>query len=150
MSSRNDSRNEKAIKRGLDWLSRRRDEILRRGMIELLQEAAEYSIHLHDSSHFGHRTTRDTHGWALVKNGKIEYMQVNDGNHGEGDASEQLRDAAGKVKPTGYVGIVLASFSATREDGRPIIFEIEYEVDVMNATIGEIKRNFHKFFKPVK
>ena len=145
-----DRQNEKAVKRGLNWLTDRRDAILRRGMVELLEEAASFAMHLHDQTHFGHRIVADSHGWALVKDGKVELLQVNDGNHGEGNATRQLREAASKVPSNGYVGIVLASMTAARENGRPIIFELEFEMDVMNITIDEIKSNFYDYFKPIR
>lgn len=141
--------NEKAIERGLKWLSSAKDKIIERGMLELLPKATEYAISLHDHSHYGHRVTEDSHGWALVKDGRIVKMGVNDGRHGEGYAHKQLRDVAQSIATPGYVGIVLASMTAKRDDGRPIIFEIEYEMDILSMTADEIIDNFQTYFKPI-
>jgi len=149
MRNRYEKSNEKAIKRGLNWLSATKDVIIRRGMVELLQEASAYAIELHDAMHFGHRIAEDSHGWALVKDGSIVMMQVNAGNHGEGHAREQMRDVADSINNKGYVGIILASMTANREDGRPIIFAIDFEMDVLNITADAIRANFYKFFRPI-
>ena len=146
---RYDKQNEKAVKRGLKWLTARRDTILMRGMCDLLRVSSAFALTLHDQTHFGHRIAADSHGWALVKDGRVEFLEVNEGSHGRGTASQQLREAASKVPNKGYVGIILASMDAVRENGRPIIFELEFEMDVMNITIDEIKSNFYEYFKPL-
>lgn len=149
MRNRNERRNEKAIKHGLDWLTRAKDAVIERGMLRLLPEATAYALSLHDETHFGHKSTEDSHGWALVKDGGIVQMGVNEGRHGHGDAHEQLRRVAQSIATPGYVGIVLASMNAAREDGRPIIFEIEYEIGVLSFTSDEIQDYFQTYFKPI-
>lgn len=146
---RYDRQNERAVKNGLDWLIKTEDLIARRGMIELLQEASAYAMQLHDATHYGHRISEDSHGWALVKNGTIVMMQVNAGNHGKGDATKQLREVAKGLVNPGYSGIVLASMNALRENGKPIIFEVEFEETILGATADAVRSNFYKFFKPI-
>lgn len=140
-------KNDKAIDRGLDWLTKQRDTIIEQAMLKILPMATEYAIALHDHEHFGHRIAGDTHGWALVKGGSIVKMEVNDGRHGEGEAHKQLRDVARSIVNDGYTGIVLASMTAHRNNGKPIIFEIEYEIDILTMTAEELRKNFNRYFK---
>lgn len=147
---RYDKKNEEAVDRGLKWLTARRDVILEEGMRRLLITASAYAIAQHDHTHFGHRITENSHGWALVKDGKILGIGVNEGHHGEGDAERQLQTVAGGISKNGYVGIILASMTATRDNGRPIMFEIEFEMDIMKITADEIRDNFSTYFKPIK
>lgn len=145
----NPQRNGQAIKRGLKWLTDTKDEIAKRGLLNILPDAMAYAHELHDHGHFGHRITGDSYGWAVVHDGKIEALKVNSGNHGEGDAREQLERVASGFSQ-GWVGLVLASMNAHRDDGRPIIFSIEYEMQVLDATIDEIKDFFPAYFKRVQ
>ena len=144
-----DKQNEQAVKRGLEWLTKVRDAVEEQGMVSLLRDSMAYAIDLHGHEHFGHRITGDSYGWALVKNGLIIQMEVNEGNHGNGDATEQLRVVSREVKAKGYVGIVLASMKAFREDGRPIMFEVDFEHGVLGITADEIRDNFSMYFKPI-
>lgn len=147
--SKYERQNERAIDRGLKWLKTSGDAIIQNGMITLLKEASEFAISLHDHQHFGHRVAADSHGWALVKDGRVLQMEVNEGRHGQGKAHKQLRDVAQSIATPGYVGILLASMSANREDGRPIMFEIEFEIDVLSMSADEIRSNFDKYFKTI-
>ena len=141
--------NQRAIKRGLDWLTKVKDEVIERGMLKLLPDAMAYALSIHDETHFGHRITEDSHGWALVKDGRIVKIEVNEGHHGKGDAHKQLQNVAQSITTPGYVGIVLSSLNANREDGRPIIFEIEYELGVLFFTADEIADHFSQYFKRI-
>ena len=142
--------NEKKIKRGLKWLEQTRDAIIEEGMKNLLQAELLNALAIHDDAHYGHRITEDSHGWALVKNGQIIQMGVNEGRHGSGNATREMQTVAQSIGTTGYVGIILASMDATRDNGRPIIFEVDFELDVLNAVSGDIKANIKKYIKPIK
>lgn len=141
--------NEKAIDRGLDWLKSVQERVAEDGMLRILREATAYALFLHDHGHFGHRIAEDSHGWALVKDGKIVNIEVNEGHHGKGDARAQLESVAAGVSNRGYVGIVLASMSAKRNSGKPILFEIDFEMWVLSLTSDNIRENFPYYFKPI-
>lgn len=145
----NSQRNDQVVKNALERLSRDKDVIIEDGMQRILSDAMNYAISIHDYEHFGHRTTDNSYGWCLLHNGEIKHIFVNDGRHGEGEAGMQLRDAASSINKSGWVGIILASMTVTNEKGRPIYFEIDYEMGVLDMTIDEIKDNFNVYFKPI-
>lgn len=145
-------RNGQAIKRGLNWLTKQKDEITERGLKEILPDAMAYAREVHDHAHFGHRILRDSYGWAVVHDGKIVALEVNQGNHGHGEATAQLQEVA-KEHPEGWVGLVLASMVGEVEGGRKkheVFFVEEYELDIMHATVDEIRDFFPAYFKRSK
>jgi hypothetical protein len=142
-------RNGQAIKRGLNWLSKRSDDIAQKFLLMIMPAAMDYAREEHDHSHFGHRITRDSYGWAVVHNGQVVALRVNEGHHGEGEATAQLQEVA-KQYPEGWVGLVLASMNAFRENGRPIIFEVDYELAMLYNTVDMIRDFFPSFIRRIQ
>lgn len=141
--------NSKVIDKAVKRLQANADTIIEKGMKRLLADAMAYALDVHDAEHFGHRTTEDSYGWALVKRGRVVALETNKGKHGKGEAERQLRDVASGVSKDGWVGIVLASMTAQRDTGKPIIFVVDYEIGVLNFTADEIKDYFNVYFKPI-
>ena len=141
--------NNRKIDKAFQRLVLQKDEIIKAGMLRLMDDAMAYAISIHDSTHWGHRSTGDSYGWALVHNGGIVALKVNTGHHGEGEAERQLRQAVGSVRSTGWVGILLASLRVENDRQSSILFQIDYEIGVLNFTQDEIKDYFTNYFKPI-
>lgn len=142
-------RNDSIVKKALQRLSHDKDVIIENGMKRLLNDAMEYAISIHDHEHFGHRSTDNSYGWCLLHDGEIKQIFVNTGRHGEGEAALQLREAASRINKSGWVGIVLASMTVANQKGRPIYFQVDYEMGVLEMTMDEIKDYFNVYFKPI-
>lgn len=142
-------RNDLIVRNAFKRLEANKETMIESGMVRLLGDAVQYAISIHDHEHFGHRITGDSYGWALVHNGAIKRMQVNGGRHGQGDAEDQLRDVARGVTKEGWVGIILSSMSMAFGNRKPIYFEVDYEMGILDMTQDEIQDHFNDYFKPI-
>lgn len=141
--------NERTIRRAFNRLKKRSDPVIEDGMRRLLREAMTFAVTNHDHNHFAHRIHDNSYGWALLKDGAIVDIQVNGGRHGHADAEDQLRRVAGEVSQGGWVGILLASMYLQFSGRKPVYFEIDYEMGILELTKDEIRSNFTKYFKPI-
>ncbi len=140
--------NRATIRNAFGRLTRGYDVFIESGMSQLLDDAMNYAISIHDHGHFGHRTTEDSYGWVLIHNGEIKQLKVNEGRHGSGNAESQLRSVASEISEKGWIGVVLASMTVS--NGRkPLFFEVSYELGVLNFTADEIADHFNEYFKPL-
>lgn len=144
------SRNSKVIQKGFDRLRRNKDSVIEDGMARLLNDAVAFAISRHDHEHFAHRVSANSYGWALLFNGGIRRLWTNGGNHGQGNAEEQLRNVASSVTKDGWVGIILASMSMAYGRRKPFYFEVDYERGIFNLTQDEISDRFNEYFKPIE
>lgn len=144
-----EQRNERCIQRAFKRLSARKDAIVEDGMSRLLNDAVAYAISIHDYEHFGHRITGNSYGWALLFDGSIKRIWTNEGRHGQGDAEDQLRSVAQGVRKGGWVGIILSSMSMSFGRRKPIYFEVDFEMGVLESTKDEIADYFKDYFRPI-
>ncbi len=149
MASWLSSRNGAVVRRAFKRLEDNKDAVIESGMVRLLGDAVQYALSIHDHEHFGHRITGDSYGWALLHNRELKQIQVNGGRHGQGDAEDQLRDVARSINKDGWVGIILSSMSMAFGNRKPIYFEIDYEMGVLDMTQDEIQDHFDEYFKPI-
>ena len=149
MAGRYENRNRSVIRKAFGRLPKSKDAMIEAGLSNLLREAMTYAVTNHDHHHFAHRILADSYGWAVVHNGIIRNLQVNGGRHGRGTAEEQLRRVARNVSTEGWVGILLSSMVAEYGRRKPIYFEVDYEMDILHATIEEVSNDFSRYFRPI-
>lgn len=141
--------NSRTILNAFNRLRKSKDRVIEAGFPRLLNDAMLYAISIHDHEHFGHRTHDNSYGWALVHDGKVVRMQVNGGQHGHGDAEDQLRTVAGRITRKGWVGVILASMIASYGRRKPFYYEVDYEMGILDMTQDEIQDHFTEYFKPI-
>jgi hypothetical protein len=135
--------NEQTIKNAFARLMADKDEIIRRGMYSLLEEAVKFALEIHDESHQTHIEIGDTYGWALIHNGNIEEISVVSTPQNEGRATEQLRKKARWINKRGWVGIVMAGLEPAN------YFSVTYESNLLYYTFLDIKQNFFQYFTAI-
>lgn len=146
------SRNNAVIGKAFSRLSRNKDSVIERGMKDLLEDAMLFALGEHDATHWFHKSTENSYGWCLLHDGKGVAHKVNEGRHGGGNAFEQMMEASRDVPQTGWVGIILASFRAGDDKPAPrmFYFSIDYEMTILSNTADNVKRQFDRFFKPLR
>lgn len=142
-NANNIRQNSQVIGNAFARLRRNEEEIIRRGMYELLEDAVQVALDLHDPKHQAHIEIGDTYGWVLIHNGQIEELAVVSTPQNEGRATEQLQDIVGKVRSTGWVGVVMAGLEPAN------YFSVTYESNLLQYTFQEIKRDFFKYFTAI-
>ncbi|MBR5414179.1 MAG: hypothetical protein IK114_14305 [Fibrobacter sp.] len=144
--------NDRKIKAGFKRLAQSKDSIIEKGMIELMEKAILIALATHDQDHWFHRSTADSYGWLVLHNGAHIAHKVNEGQHGEGHAYGDLMKAAREAPNEGWVGILLASMYVGVGGSRPrsFIFNLDYEISVLNSTREDLEREFNKYFKEVQ
>ena len=141
--------NDRKIKAAFKRLVITKDIIIERGMKELMQHAMLYALQVHDTHHVFHKITQDSYGWSVVHDGKVVAYGVNGGRHGEGKAYANLM-AESRNHSEGWVGILLAGMVADDDNRKkPMFFEVDYEMGVLNETSSEIESVFKKYFRPI-
>jgi len=149
MRGRFERENDRKIKAAFKRFPSVKDRIIEDGMKRLMDDAMAYAISIHDAEHWGHRTTGDSYGWVLLNKGRIVALKVNGGSHGEGEAEKELRHAAGECKAEGWAGIILASLRVETDRNYSILFQIDYEIGVLEFTKDEVQEYFANYFKPI-
>lgn len=144
-----EGKNERVIRRAFSRLSKNKDKVIEEGMCKLLKDAMEYAISIHDHEHFAHRINDNSYGWALLHDRSVVRLQVNGGRHGHGDAEDQLQNAVRSVTKDGWVGVILASMLLQFGRKKPVYFEVDYEIGVLDFTKDEIADYFTKYFRPL-
>lgn len=136
--------NEATIKSALARLKGNKDEIIRRGMCALLEDAVKIALATHDRRHNAHIKLGDTYGWMLLHDGNIEVMKVISTADNRGRATSQLKKKAlfGTFRK-GWVGVVMAGLEPA------IYFEVLYEMGILDHTVEITRQNFNKYFKPL-
>lgn len=118
-------------------------EIIRAGMYGLLEDAVQHALDAHDEKHQSHIEIGDTYGWVLIHNGAIEDLMVVATSQNEGRATEQLQNIVGKVRKTGWVGVVMAGLEPAS------YFSVIYEMGMLDYSFQITKQNFFEYFKAI-
>ena len=135
--------NAQKIKNAFARLSFNKDEVIRVGMYNLLENAVQVALGAHDPFHQKHIEIGDTYGWMLVHNHRIQEISVVATEQNEGKASKQLRAKLRELPQKGWVGVVMAGLQPAK------YFLIEYEEKMLNYAKNVTHTNFHQFFKPI-
>ena len=163
--------NSRTIDKAIRSFVEQDEKIIIQGMCDLLSEAVQYALSIHDEGHQQHLQIGDTYGWALVNDGKMVALEV-DGQRTifgrakafvkralafnydqmenpslkfrEGQTARSLREAIQKVPKKGYVGIVMAGMKASHT-----WFYVDYEVGILTDTISNVEQKFKTYFKPI-
>lgn len=144
MSNTNNIRqNSQTIENAFARLRMNEEEIIRRGMYGLLEDAVQIALDLHDENHQAHIEIGDTYGWILIHNGQIEDLMVISTPQNEGRATEQLREIVSKVKQRGWVGVVMAGLEPAN------YFSVIYEANVLYYTTLVTRDNFFEYFHAI-
>ena len=145
-----ETRNKSVITKAFSRLRKSEATKVQDGMRRIMKDAMAYALSMHDHEHYGHRINDNSYGWALVHNGRLVELQVNGARHGRGDAEDQLQNVVRGITRKGWVGILLASMMLEYNGRRPVYFEIDYEVGLLDMTADEIKDWFQTYFKPIE
>ena len=135
--------NKQTIKNNFQYLRNMRDEVVRNGMYNLLEDAVQIALELHDENHQAHIEIGDTYGWVLIHNGNIEELAVVSTPQNEGRATEQLRKKARWINKKGWVGIVMAGLEPAN------YFSVTYESNLLYYTLQDIRQNFFQYFTAI-
>lgn len=135
--------NAQKIKNAFARLSFNKDEVIRVGMYNLLENAVQTALQAHDPFHQKHIEIGDTYGWMLVHNHRIQEISVVATEQNEGRASQQLRAKLKELPQKGWVGVVMAGLKPAK------YFLIEYEEKMLNYAKNVTHTNFHQFFRPI-
>lgn len=141
--------NERKITTAFRELPKMLDAAAEMSMKRILAAGMKYALDIHDQNHFVHRTADDSYGWILAKDGRVVECVTNRGNHGVGTAYDQLVAKVREAGVEGWVGIVLASMEVSYQGRRPVFFEVQFEMDVLNETADLTEESFNRFFKSV-
>ena len=138
-----EKQNVKVIEKALERFLKNKRIILRNGMVNLLKDAVEVALSLHDDTHQSHLTLGDTYGWMLVMDGKMEKIEIQAKGDNVGQAESMLRTYVGKVPGEGIFGIVMAGMQPAN------FFSINYEKSIFENTIRLTKGNFYQYFHKI-
>lgn len=143
MTRTHESKNEKVIAKAFERLVASKESSLRKGMYQLLDDAMNTALELHDETHQSHIELGDTYGWMLVINGTIDKIKVKSEGDKVGQASAMLRTYVSKVPQRGVAGIVMAGMQPAN------FFTINYEKAILESTIQITKQNFFQYFSKI-
>lgn len=135
--------NESVIERAFARLASSEEKIVRDGLRRTLDEAVRYALAIHDGRHRRHIESGDTYGWVIIHDGVSVQLAVNARGEAIGDVTARLLRMEGRVRRTGWVGVVMAGMNP------PSFFALDYEMDVMHDTVSMTERTFAEKFKPV-
>lgn len=135
--------NEQTIERAFGRLLSSERRSVERGMVDCLREAVRYALDAHDGRHRRHIESGDTYGWLLVHDGSSVRMEVTSGGEAIGDVTARLLRMEGRVRRTGWVGIVMAGMNPAS------FFSLDYEIDVLHDTVAMTERTFAERFRPL-
>lgn len=135
--------NENVIEAAFARLAASEERTVREGLVRVMREAVRYALDIHDAKHQRHLTSGDTYGWLVVHNGASVQMEVTSAGEAIGDVTARLLRMEGRVRRTGWVGVVMAGINP------PSFFSLDYELDVMHDTVDMTARAFAEKFKPV-
>lgn len=111
-----------------------------RAMTDCLRAAVSHALEAHDSRHRAHVESGDTYGWVLVHDGVAVDIEVHAGGAAIGDVTDRLLRMEGRVRRTGWVGVVMAGMRPSS------FFSVEYEMDVLHDAAAMTKRTFAQRF----
>lgn len=135
--------NNSVIEAAFARLAAAEERSVREGLRRTLEEAVRYALDIHDERHQRHLASGDTYGWLIVHDGAAVQMEVRSAGEAIGDVTARLLRMEGRVRRTGWVGVVMAGMNP------PSFFALDYEMDVMNDTVAMTARTFAENFKPV-
>lgn len=136
--------NNSVIERAFARLAAVEEKTVGEGLKKTLEEAVKYALAIHDERHRRHIASGDTYGWIMIHDGVAVGMEVNAGSASIGDVTARLLRMEGRVRRTGWVGVVMAGMNP------PSFFSLDYEMDVMHDTADMTERTFAERFKPVE
>ena len=135
--------NNSVIEAAFARLAAAEERSVREGLRRTLEEAVRYALDIHDERHQRHLASGDTYGWLIVHDGAAVQMEVRSAGEAIGDVTARLLRMEGRVRRTGWVGVVMAGMNP------PSFFALDYEMDVMNDTVAMTARTFAENFKSV-
>lgn len=135
--------NAQIIKNAFARFTANKDEIIRSGMYELLEDAVQYALAIHDERHQAHIEIGDTYGWMLVHNHRIQEIAVVATADNRGKATKKLRSKLAKLPAKGWIGVVMAGLEPAD------YFIVTYEVSIINKTANMTKQRFLQYFTEI-
>lgn len=133
--------NDKTIERAFARLLAGERASAEAAMTDCLREAVRHALEAHDGRHRRHLESGDTYGWLLVHDGAAVRMEVTSGGEAIGDVTARLLRMEGRVRRTGWVGVVMAGMNPAS------FFSLDYEMDVMHDTAAMTARTFAQRFR---
>lgn len=135
--------NDKVIRKAFARLATQKEETVRNGMVDLLEDAVKFALENHDESHQSHIKIGDTYGWMLVHNHRVEKISVVSTADNQGKATKMLRSKLISMPAKGWIGVVMAGMEPAN------YFMISYEKDIINNTIQMTKQMFTSYFTKI-
>lgn len=135
--------NAQIIKNAFARFTANKDEVIRRGMYGLLEDAVDFALAIHDERHQAHIEIGDTYGWMLVHNHRIQEIAVVATADNRGKATKQLRAKLAKLPAKGWIGVVMAGLSPAN------YFSVSYEIGIINNTSDMTKQKFLQYFTEI-
>lgn len=135
--------NNSVIEAAFARLAATEERSVREGLRRTLEEAVQYALDIHDERHQRHLASGDTYGWLIVHDGAAVQMEVTSSGEAIGDVTARLLRMEGRVRRTGWVGVVMAGMNP------PSFFALDYEMDVMHDTVAMTARTFADNFKAI-
>jgi hypothetical protein len=133
-------KNNNTIDKAFDRLCRSEYDTVLNGYRRMLDEAIEYSLHLHDVTHHKHLEIGDTYAFGIFKDGVMVDSKVWPiESDKRGNVMRHLNNL--DVPKRGWVGVVMAEMS-----GSVAFFSTEFEITTLSAAIGHISQMFRQFF----
>lgn len=132
--------NDKTIERAFARLLSGERLSAERAMTDCLRAAVGHALEAHDERHRAHVESGDTYGWVLFHDGVAVGIEVHAGGEAIGDVTERLLRMEGRVRRTGWVGVVMAGMRPSS------FFSVDYEMDVMHDAAAMTARTFAQRF----
>lgn len=135
--------NEKVIEKAFKRFQKNAEVIIKSGMYDLLSDAVNVALELHDDTHRSHLSLGDTYGWMLLINGRIDKLEVTAHGDKVGEATMMLKNYATRLPSVGIIGIVMAGMKPAN------FFSINYEKGILDNTITITRQTFLQYFKAI-
>ena len=136
--------NNSVIEAAFARLAAEEEASVRDGLRTALDKAVRFALGIHNGWHRRHIESGDTYGWVMFHDGTAVQMAVNARGAAIGDVTARLLRMEGRVRRTGWVGVVMAGMNP------PSFFSLDYEMDMMYDTVAMTERTFAENFKPVR
>lgn len=133
-----EKQNNAIIKKAFERLAIRKDKIVCEALKDIMREALDYALELHELEHLGlHLVMGDDYAWAVVHDGKVEAFDVYTTEDNSGTAWTMLFNyvQTNEVPDTGWVGILMAGMTAAP-------YKWEKEEDILRDTAFGVVSDF--------
>lgn len=119
------------------------EERIEEAMRAVLDAGVEYALSAHDTLHQKHIKMGDSYGWCLYHDSFPIDVKI------FGKGAETIANVEAELttfnapSSHGWCGVIMAGMN-------PVFwFNYDYEIDILNLTIDDIKDNFHKYFAQI-